>query len=72
MVMAVNQLSSRQMIEAILNGDHGPEAQANAVLAEVQRRIRAALATVPLKSGDAGTRVLGGFPIIVTTGGSGP
>ena len=57
------------MTEARLNGDYGAESQANAVLEEVQRRITAALATVPLKSADAGTRVLGGFPIIVTTGG---
>jgi len=60
------------MIEALLNGDYGAEAQANAVLAEVQRKIQAALATVPLMSGDAGTRVLSGFPVIVTTGGEEP
>lgn len=58
------------MIEALLNGDYGAEAQANAVLAEVRRKIESALATVPLKSGQADTVVLPGFPVIVTTGGA--
>lgn len=60
------------MIEALLNGDYGAEAQANAVLEEVQRKITAALATVPLKSGDSGTLVVPGFPVIVTTRGNEP
>jgi len=54
------------MDEGALNGDYGPEAQANAVLAEVDRRIQAALATVPLKPGNAHTQVLPGYPIIIS------
>jgi len=60
------------MTEALLNGDYGAEAQANAVLAEVQRKIQAALATVPLKSAAPDTRVLAGYPVIVATGGEEP
>jgi len=60
------------MDEAALNGDHGPEAQANAVLAEVDRRIQAALETVPLKPGNAHTQVLPGFPIIISRKGNEP
>lgn len=53
------------MTDAFLNGDYGPEAQANAVLEEVQRRINAALSTVPLRSADDETLVVPGFPMII-------
>ena len=51
------------MNEAALNGEHGAEAQSNEILAEVQRRITAAMAQVPLKSADAGTLVVPGWPL---------
>jgi hypothetical protein len=54
------------MNEAALNGDHGAEAQANAVLEEVQRRITVAMQRVPLQSGNARTLVVPGWPIIIT------
>jgi len=60
------------MNEAALNGDYGPEAQANEVLAEVDRRIQAALSTVPLKPGNAHTQVLPGYPVIISRKGNEP
>lgn len=53
------------MDEAALNGDHGPEAQANAVLAEVDEMIQSALSEQRLQAGNAETRVVHGQPIIV-------
>ncbi len=53
------------MDDAALNGDLGPKAQADAVLAEVTRRLTAAISGIQIQPGDADTVVHAGFPFTV-------